>query len=150
MVRGEEEKGLEEVQKVLNWSILVILVTWSNSIILMLWPIQVMYSPLVSSSPTCSVMSYELLSRSSAPSGIGSVFQTLQYSSPKRIPDPSAIDLPDSATVLPPPLRQHPLLTSGYAIVSRPGQLMFKRSNSPEEIPGWFDTRTRTILNPLH
>uniref|UniRef100_A0A915EIB2 Lipocalin domain-containing protein n=1 Tax=Ditylenchus dipsaci TaxID=166011 RepID=A0A915EIB2_9BILA len=77
---------------------------------------QVMYSPLMSST-SCSMMSYTLLSQSHAPHEVGSVFQTLEYSSPR---------LGEYGHV-------RRALTSGYAMLTRQGQIVYRKSNSPEE-----------------
>ena len=38
-----------------------------------------------------------------------------------------------------------PQLGSGYGIVSRPGQIIFRKSNSPEEIIGEWENKKKGI-----
>lgn len=82
-----------------------------------------MHSPLMSTS-SCSMMNYEMLSET--PNGIGSTFQTLEYSVPlldDRHKEGAAA-----------------IMSSGYAIVSRPGQLIYRKSNSPEDAIGFINS----------
>lgn len=67
-------------------------------------------------------MNYEMLSKT--PNGIGSTFQTLEYSVP-RLDD----RLKKDASAI---------MSSGYAVVSRPGQLIYQKSNSPEDAIGFL------------
>lgn len=81
-----------------------------------------MYSPMMASS-SCSMMAYNLLDNPSnlkPINGIGSVFQTLEYSTPKITEN------------------FNPSITSGYAVVSRLGQIIYRNSNNPEEVMGSF------------
>ncbi|KAI1725875.1 LiPocalin-Related protein [Ditylenchus destructor] len=78
---------------------------------------QVMYSPLMSTT-SCSMMAYSMLTESDAPYGVGSVFQTLEYSSPR----------------LDQGLHVRHALSSGYAMVTRQGQILYRKSNTPEDI----------------
>ncbi|KAL3093169.1 hypothetical protein niasHT_022619 [Heterodera trifolii] len=97
---------------------------------------EVMHSPLMSSS-MCTMFSYEMLSRSSSTEGVGSVFQTLQFTSPKgnrTTPRDGFGNWHESIGTMPMPMQQQPLLSSGYALMPRPGQIVFRRSNTPEEV----------------
>uniref|UniRef100_A0A914I8I4 Uncharacterized protein n=1 Tax=Globodera rostochiensis TaxID=31243 RepID=A0A914I8I4_GLORO len=97
---------------------------------------EVMHSSLMSSS-MCSMFFYEMLSRSSSPEGVGSVFQTLQYSSPKRHTSTNPTNgfrWGESVGTVPFSTVQQPVLSSGYAIALRPGQIVFRPSKSPEEV----------------
>lgn len=75
-----------------------------------------MYSPLVTLN-SCSMMNYKMLTET--PNGIGSTFQTIEYSMPQL-----NIRLKKNLTAI---------MSSGYAMVSRPGQLIYHKSNSLEE-----------------
>ena len=97
---------------------------------------QVMYSPMLASSG-CQIFAYNLIERSALPDGVGSVFQTLQYS----LPSPST-DLTST-----PILRENkkPSIVSGHATLRRPGQFSSRRSNSPEEIIGTIPFQSQPL-----
>lgn len=146
-----------------------------------------MYSPLMAAS-SCSMMDYRMLSASSEPSGIGSVFQvmfpaSLLWASCPPVYGRVAIYLKIFSWLICPhfetntsqpwsigtchPLRHFPVLhqpsifqtmqystprigdayetlrgpalNSGYAVVARPGQLIYRKSSMPDDIIGWWE-----------
>jgi hypothetical protein len=101
---------------------------------------KVMYSPLMSSKFSCTTLSYRMLNKtssSSQPNSIGSIFQTLQISTPKQGQlageEYPQLDMPGTKGST---FDGLPQLSSGYAIVSRPGQMIFRKSNSLDEVIG--------------
>lgn len=79
-----------------------------------------MYSPMMALS-SCSMMAYKLMddeTSNSISNGIGSVFETLEYSTPKITENFNSS------------------ITSGYAVVSHLGQIIYRKSNNPEDVIG--------------
>jgi hypothetical protein len=78
----------------------------------------------------CQIFSHNLLDRgpagANAQGGVGSVFQMLQYTLPAPGTHPSLNT------------KKKPALTSGHAFVQRPGQLVYRRSNSPADTISQF------------
>ena len=95
-----------------------------------------MYSSPLLTTTKCTMVNYKMLGRTGHPGGVGSLFQSVQLSQPKTVSEPPPI--------LTSP--EGPQFSSGYGIVSRPGQMVFRRSNSPEEVIGEFGQEKRTPL----
>src|SRR5262249_33339298 len=81
-------------------------------------------STAVTRQSMCHVVNYRMLTESSMPGGVGTVFQTVEYATPQLA---LYFTSKDDA---------RPVFNSGYGVVSRAGQMIYRMSTWPEDMLG--------------